>query len=192
MLDLPLPHFPELKTDRLVLRELLLSDTLDIYQIFASNEVTYHYDLETFSEVDQARELVERQSKRFEHGEGIRWGIAQKSDNIIVGTCGYRFSANSQGEIGYDLAFPYWRRGIMSEALTAMFDFGFETLKLHRIQALVMVNNVASAKLLSKLGFHEEGILREYAFFKGQYHDLRCFSLLSSDFDRFKARHKRA
>ncbi len=61
----------------------------------------------------------------------------------------------------------YWHQGYMSEALRAMLAYGFETLELNRIEALVMPENEASAILLLRLGFSEEGVLREYAFFKG-------------------------
>ena len=92
---------------------------------------------------------------------------------------GFHFqAAGFKAEIGDDLGRDYWHQGYMSEALRAMLAYGFETLKLNRIEALVMPENEASATLLRRLGFSEEGVLREYAYFKGEYHDLRFFSLL--------------
>ena len=73
-------------------------------------------------------------------------------------------------------------RGI-SEALGIVVRFGVRTLNLNRIQALVMPGNEASAGLLDKLGFSEEGLLREFAFFKGRYQDLRCYSLLRREWE---------
>jgi [ribosomal protein S5]-alanine N-acetyltransferase len=72
----------------------------------------------------------------------------------------------------------------MAEALQAIIRFGFEELGVNRFQALVMPGNMASIKLLLKLGFQEEGVLREYAHFKGAFHDLHCFSLLKKEFDQ--------
>jgi ribosomal-protein-alanine N-acetyltransferase len=69
----------------------------------------------------------------------------------------------------------------MTEALKLIIHYGFATLKLNRIQALVIPGNKPSVRLLLKLGFQEEGLLREYAFFKGRYHDLICYSLLSRE-----------
>jgi ribosomal-protein-alanine N-acetyltransferase len=79
--------------------------------------------------------------------------------------------------IGYDLSRPYWRRGIMHEVLQAVIQFGFHTAHVERIQALVMPGNTASARLLEKLGFQDQGILKEYAFFKGRHQDLHNFIL---------------
>jgi hypothetical protein len=70
----------------------------------------------------------------------------------------------------------------MTEALTALLEFGFETLGLNRIEALVMPDNAASFALLNKLGFSEEGLLREYDYFKDEFQDLICFSLLRREF----------
>ena len=86
------------------------------------------------------------------------------------------------GEIGYELAKAHWRQGIMTEALFAVIEFGFQAIALNRIEAMVMLENTASFKLLQKLGFLEEGILREYGYWKGQFHDLRIFSLLKKDY----------
>ncbi|NJP19736.1 MAG: GNAT family N-acetyltransferase, partial [Hydrococcus sp. CRU_1_1] len=60
--------------------------------------------------------------------------------------------------------------------------WGFNFLELNRIEAMVMLENLASMKLLNKLGFSEEGILKEYGFWKGKFHDLRIFSLLKKDY----------
>ncbi len=69
----------------------------------------------------------------------------------------------------------------MSEALTAIIDFGFETMELNRIEALVFPGNENSSKLLKKLGFHLDGLLRQNYFCKGKYWDELCFSLLRDD-----------
>lgn len=182
-IQLPIKSFPELKTANLRLRELVLTDAEAVLRIYSDEEVTRFYDLDTFDDVRQAAELIRRQRSRFERGEGLRWGIAQLANNVIIGTVGYVFSQhNAQGGIGYDLARSYWRKGIMSEALPLVIHYGFLSLKLNRIQALVIPGNIASVGLLIKLGFEEEGLLRDYAFFKGRYNDLISFSLLRRDY----------
>jgi ribosomal-protein-alanine N-acetyltransferase len=173
--------FPQLETRNLLLRSIEPADAEAIYNIFADDEVTKFYDLETFSDIEQATQLIERMRNRFQRKEAIRWGIAGKAEPTIIGTCGYTLMSSLRGGLGYDLARAYWRQGIMTEALTAILKFGFEELGLNRVEALVMLDNTASVHLLHKLGFQEEGILREYAFFKGRFHDLRSFSILSKD-----------
>jgi len=175
-------QFPTLETENLYLRELQPADAADLFRIFGDEDVTRFYDLYAYHSVAQARELIDFFAESFELERAIRWGIARKHDNVIIGTCGYVWLRQFRGEIGYELGRAYWRQGIMSEALPAIVDFGFQQLGLNRVEALVMVDNVASAELLRSLGFHEEGILREHDFFKEQFHDMRCFSMLKKDF----------
>ena len=175
-------RFPRLETERLLLRKIVPGDAAALYAIFSDDEVTRYYDLGTMTDPADAETMVRRLAARTKHGQAIRWGIVRKQDRAFVGTCGFHFqAAGFKAEIGYDLGREHWHQGYMSEALQAMLAYGFEKLELNRIEALVMPGNEASAVLLRKLGFSEEGVLREYAFFKGRYHDLRFFSLLRSE-----------
>ena len=84
-----------------------------------------------------------------------------------------------RASIGYELARSSWRQGIMTEALEAIIDLGFREMGLNRIDAVVMPENGASIKLLEKLGFHNEGLLKEYENWGSKgYVDLCILSLL--------------
>lgn len=170
--------FPILETERLVLRELEAADVQAVFRIFSDDEVTRYYDFETFTDTQQAVTLIERQKERFRRKTGIRWGITFKGEDVVIGTVGLMLPAEKRkGGLGYDLARPYWRRGIMSEVLREVIRFGFETAGLNRLQALVIPGNVASIRLLEKLGFQDQGVLKNHAFFKGRYQDLHNFIL---------------
>lgn len=177
-------NFPQLETENLILRETTITDAPAVFQIFADDEVTKYHDVKTATSVEQAQFLIHRRAERFQNQEGIRWGIARKVDNAIIGSCGYSIRNRFQAEIGYELAKKYWRKGFMTEALSAIIQWGFEQLDLNRIEALVMLENTASIQLLKKLQFVEEGVLREYGFWKGKFHDLKILSLLQKDYDR--------
>jgi ribosomal-protein-alanine N-acetyltransferase len=183
-INVPLPAFPTLETANLRLREIVPTDAEAIFRVFADEEVTRYYDLEAFANLDQARSHIGRQATRYQRGELIRWGICQKANDVLIGSVGVAiYQHNAQGGLGYELARPYWRKGIMSEALAMVIRFSFRTLNLNRLQALVMPGNQASAGLLDRLGFTEEGLLRDYAFFKGRYQDLICYSLLRREWE---------
>ncbi|OUL22209.1 GNAT family N-acetyltransferase [Nostoc sp. RF31YmG] len=175
-------NFPQLITENLILRETTINDAPEVFQIFADDEVTKYHDVETAISVKQAQFLIQRRAERFKNQEAIRWGIARKEDNAIVGSCGYSIRNRFQAEIGYELAREHWRKGFMTEALSAIIQWGFDQLDLNRIEALVMLDNTASMQLLKKLQFVEEGVLREYGFWKGRFHDLKIFSLLKKDY----------
>jgi ribosomal-protein-alanine N-acetyltransferase len=174
--------FPEIETERLLLREIMPEDASAILRIFGDPEVTRYYDLDTYNTMDQAKELIDFFDESFELERAVRWGIALKESDELIGTCGYVWIRQFRGEIGYDLAREHWRKGYMSEALEAILEFGFDSLGLNRVEALVMTDNAASSGLLRSLGFMEEGVLRQHDFFKDEFHDMRLFSLLREEF----------
>ncbi|MBD1869082.1 GNAT family N-acetyltransferase [Leptolyngbya sp. FACHB-671] len=172
--------FPQLETENLILRQIQLSDAEAVFKIFSDASVTKYHDLDTATRLDQAQFLINRRAELFKSGQRIRWGIACKTNDVIIGSCGYSsWVKNSfRAEIGYELAKIHWQKGIMTEALRAMINFGFQEMGLNRIEARVMLENIASIRLLEKLGFEEEGILREHGYWKGSFHNLKLFSIL--------------
>jgi ribosomal-protein-alanine N-acetyltransferase len=164
-----------------------------VYAIFGDAETSRYLDDDTLTKPDEALEIIDWVGQIFADKRGLRWGITIKNvDAGLIGTCGFNVwypplpngSPGREGvkaDIGYDLARPYWRQGIMSEALHAMLDFGFTQMALHRIEAQVEPGNVASAALLNKLGFQREGLLRDYGYWRGSYQDIQLFSLLRRD-----------
>lgn len=176
--------FPQMETNRLVLRQLKLDDAADVFHYFARDEVTQYYDLATFTEQWQAEELIQQWNDRYIRSEGIRWGITLQGENRIIGTCGFHgwSKEHNKIEVGYELSPEYWQQGLMSEALKAVIAYGFEHLKLNRIEALIDPDNISSRKLLQKVGLTEEGTLRDCYFEKNQYVDAVVFSILRREF----------
>lgn len=175
-----LQTFPVLETDRLVLRQLEQRDAKDIYLFLADEETMRFYD-PPITRFEQAEKSILRHQRRFLDREAIRWGITLKGEDKVIGNCGYSWdAANFSAVLSYILAKPYWNRGIMTEALTAILSFGFESCHLHRIEAHVALPNQASARVLRKMGFQEEGRLRDRLYVDGQFYDELGFSLISS------------
>jgi len=176
--------FPQLETNRLVLRQLVPSDDKAVFEVFRHPEVTRYYDQETFLSIEPAQAFVDSCIKRFYDRRGIRWGIISKNSSKLIGTCGLHnlIDRHHRAEVGYDLAPEFWRAGIMSEAIAEVLKFCFEDIHFNRIEALCMTGNTASVGLLKKLNFQSEGIVRQYAYWKGQYRDLILLSSLKSDY----------
>lgn len=185
-LDVVFGTFPQLETKRLVLRELRPDDMESLFAVLGDEEVTQFYDDEVFRDVSQASEQIEAWAAGFSARQCVRWGIVRRENDEIIGTCGYYGFHNwhERAGIGYELARSFWRRGIMTEAIGAIIGFGFEGIGLNRIEAVVMPGNEGSVKLLEGLGFHQEGVLREYENWgdKG-YVDLMMFSLLRREYE---------
>jgi ribosomal-protein-alanine N-acetyltransferase len=182
-------QFPVLETERLVLREFRQADAPAVLDSFSRDVVTRYHNRETMRSVEEAEKLVQARASLFDRGIGIRWAVTLKArGDFVVGSCGY-YSLNRtycSAEIGYDLHPDYWRRGIMTEAVRAAIGYGFGDafpFHLNRIEALTYPEHEASVRLLGKLGFADEGIRREYGYWKGGFHDLRSFSLLRRDWE---------
>jgi [ribosomal protein S5]-alanine N-acetyltransferase len=172
-----------LRTERMVLRQITESDGEGLFGIFADDEVTEFYGWDTFTGVEQGHELAARTADLFRRGQATRWGLLLPASPHIVGTCGFtRWDQDNRfAVLGYDLARPYWRRGLMSEAVEAVLRLGFEQMGLHRVEATVMAGNIASAALLGRAGFGREGVLRERVLKRGAFRDMWMFGITEAD-----------
>jgi RimJ/RimL family protein N-acetyltransferase len=101
----------------------------------------------------------------------------------LIGNCGIRLSAphSQEAEIGYEIAPDRWGRGYATEAVGEIIRFGFDTLRVHRIAAWLVAENVASARVLEKNGLRLEGRLRDKEAFKGRYWDVLMYGRLAED-----------
>ena len=175
--------FPQLKTERLILREFRLdeADQMVLFRIFSDRLVTRYYNLGTFTQPEEAWRLLQRRRNRFWQGRGIRWAITLKGNDELIGSCGFNAlnKKKSTGELGYELARPFWQQGIMTEAVTTAVDYGFTHLALQGIEAWIVPANRASANLLLKVGFQSEGVLQKKGYWNGRFHDLELFTLLT-------------
>ena len=176
-------QFPLLETERLRLREIVHRDTEAIFAIRGDYEVTKYNSGAPYQHLSQAEDLIHGMADSFILRDEIRWGITLKPDDTVIGMVGYNYwnRTDHRGSIGFDLNRGYWRRGIMSEAVTAIINFGFERMNLNRIEADASIYNAASIGLMQSLGFQQEGVQREQYFENGAYHDLVLFGLLKRE-----------
>lgn len=181
----PFEEFPILVTKRLVLRQITAADTQIIYEIFSDPEVTRYYDVETFTNQEDARQLIRWCTNLFENQDGIRWGISGRQSNNLMGTCGFHNWNKSyrKAEMGYELGIQHWGQGFATEAVTRIIEFGFNQFEFNRIEAWAMLENRTSMRILQKVGFHEEGVLRDYGYWQGGFHDVLMFSFLKREWD---------
>lgn len=185
------PEFPVLETERLVLREVTMDD-LDWYiEHFSRPEMVEGQD----HPAPESREVAEAELRRyivdlFKNRDGFRWGISLRGDRMLIGSLGYYKWARPSGhmaEVGYDLQREHWGKGIMSEAMRAIIDFGFERMRLTRIEAFVFLHNERSWRMLERLGFVREGLLRSRGFtVEGTVADDLLYSLLRSDWEQLR------
>lgn len=177
-------EFPILETPRLLLRRIYLLDTPSVRHNLCDPQTVQYSDSPELPSLSEVGKIIEIWQELFQLQQGIRWGITRKGEDTVIGSCGFKnwVKKHYRAEIGYEISREYRQQGLMAEALYAVLRFGFEMMALNRIQAKVISNNLPSAKLLSKLGFCEEGVLREYEFHQEQSVELKLFSLLRREF----------
>lgn len=177
--------FPRLETERLILREVEKEDMEQLYEMLSDAEVAkfdYFYPVRSKAEVIK---FIERYKNELKENEEITWGIILKETNKLIGTCclGDFDEGARRAEIGYDITQYEWGKGYATEALEAVIDFGFNVMDLNRIEATITPGNNASVKVLKKLNFIQEGIVRERDFIKGKLEDGIIMSILKREYN---------
>jgi ribosomal-protein-alanine N-acetyltransferase len=176
--------FPTLRTDRLLLRELTGADTDALFAIHSDVDAMRWFGSDPITDRHQVRQLIDMFAAwRREPNPGTRWGIVERHSSTLLGTVGlFRWNrAWRNCIVGYELGRFAWGHGYMREALTAVLDYGFAEMQLHRVQAEIHPDNAASIRLVERLGFMREGVHRDQGFWHGRFHDLVCYGLLAAD-----------
>jgi ribosomal-protein-alanine N-acetyltransferase len=184
-------EFPQLDTERLVLRELKLDDADIIFPHFASEEVVRYEDAKPAASTKDVTDIIEWGSNLASNKAGILWGIFRKGDGAFLGQINYVarpdnnfIGTTHRAEIGFDLTPQYWGNGYVSEAISRVIKFIFSCTEISRIEAIVHTENSRSLKVLTRLGFHREGILREYVMWEGELWDMALLTRLKRDWVR--------
>lgn len=154
-------EFPALHTERIHLRILNLQDAGEVFEHFSDEEVTRYMDIEPCKNIEEAEEIIQYHIDDL----GCRWGIFDKEQNILMGTCGYHYLRRDGNEfiaeIGYDLSKAYWGKGYMYEVMKEVIAFGFSEMGLTKIDATVEPENVRSITLMERLRFDRDAELRD-------------------------------
>ena len=175
---------PRFETAQFKLRAIFPTDAEGIFRLFSDPNVIHYYDFEKFEDLKEAQVMIAKFTHWFQTDHAVRWGIFDKDSDELIGSCcldtfhkGYH-SCN----IGYNVRSDHWGKGIATEAARKIIEFGFENGivgRLNRIQAVTMPENLASEKVLTKLGFEHEGLMREFGFWNGKYQDMNRFGLIN-------------
>lgn len=162
MATFPWSAIPTITTDRLTLREISPDDAEDVFQ-FRSDLDVQRYNTRPMRSVIEAQVLVSTMHNWYRLGQAIQWGITVRGDDRVVGICGLHdwTPQYQRALVGYDLAREHWGRGYAHEAMREVVRIGFEQLLLTHIEAVTVVENRRSVRLLERLGFSRKGLRRE-------------------------------
>lgn len=176
---------PVLETPRLILRLFDDKDIQDLYEYASDEEVTKYITFKTYNSISDALKRIESVKKNYaELNSPITWAIQDKETAKMIGSIDFvKWDIkNEVGVIGYVLNKKYWKRGLASEALKEVIKFGFEKMKLNRIEIVCDERNIASSRVMEKNGLKYEGTKREAMLLKNEYVSLKIYSILKNEF----------
>jgi len=175
---------PDLVTERLVLRELRVSDAAAVAAGAGDRRVAaYLIQVPSPYPIALARRWVAHRIEWWHHGRGVTFAVTLSHEpDVLLGTVSLRrYARDRRAELGYWLAQPVWGRGLATEAARAVVDFGFRSLGLVRIYAQVLADNRASLHVLDKLGMVNEGTKRRHIRKGRRLHDVVFYGLLRTE-----------
>ena len=181
MLVLNFNPFPNLESDRLLLRRIDKNDVQEIFAMRSDAETMKYIPRPLVKNNEEALEHLTMIDSGIENNEAINWAITIKGSSKLLGIIGYYRTKHEhyRSEIGYMLLPEIHGKGIASEAVGIVVEFGFHEMKLHSIEAVIDPRNGASEKVLQKNGFIKEAHLKENEFFEGKFIDSVIYSKLN-------------
>ena len=175
-----------IQTERLLLRSITIKDAPDIFAYASDPEVTKYVRFVTHKSIKDTHAFIRRVQSSYRKGITPLWGMELKASGRIIGALGFLQWPNpdQRAELGYVINRNYWGNGLVTEAAAALVDFAFRKMKVNRIEAGTIVEHRASQRVLEKLGFKLEGVLRQRELIKGRFPDVTMYSLLRSDYSK--------
>lgn len=151
----------EMETRRLRLRHFTPKDVDELFRIYSNPELFKYMMNEVSPEKlilwEQTRTIVDCLIENWQkHRFGV-WAVVYKNNQKLIGHCGFKFLENTREvQIGYLLLKSYWGKGLATEAGSAALKYGFENAKFERVVAIARHDNIASRRVMEKLGMRYE------------------------------------
>ena len=173
-----------LQTKRLTIRDFEVADWEAVHSYGSECEVVQYLPFGPNSEED-TKNFVQKviAFQRDEPRQDFHLAAILKAEKQLIGGCRIAVldQLNRGGSIGYCFNRHFWGKGYATEAARALLDFGFEQLDLHRIFATCSSENIASARVLEKIGMRQEGYIREHEWIKGKWRDSLIYAILEHE-----------
>lgn len=176
------PGLP-LHSARLILSPIRRDDAAALFALHSDPALQHGWGLPAWTRPAQARAQIDDDLAAFATGTQLKLVMRESRNGPLLGLCVVSAidRASARAEIGYLLSPSVQGRGYMHEALACLHGYLFGTLRLHRLEAEIDPRNAPSARVLERLGFRHEGVLRQRWHLQGQWADSAIYGLLASD-----------
>jgi ribosomal-protein-alanine N-acetyltransferase len=174
-----------IECERLTLKEISFSDLENIHELYSYPEVDEYNTLGIPKDLAATKEIIKSfiEDQTTKPRKSYHWKIVIKDNNEFIGLCGLIPSNDlyKLGELYYKLIPPSWGKGYATEISKNIVRFGFDKLKLHKIEADVATENYDSIKVLEKLGMTKEGLRRKLLPIRGEWKDCYHYAIVEDD-----------
>lgn len=177
---------PSLQTERLILRPFRRNDASAVQELAGAREIAdTTMNVPHPYEDGMAEQWIGTHEADYESGTSATFAIVLREGANLVGAIGLRLDRSAdKAELGYWVGKPYWNLGFATEATGAVLAFGFDELRLNRIQARHFARNPASGRVMEKAGMILEGTARQAAIKWGEYEDFVWYAILREEWSR--------
>ena len=184
MLTINFQPFPNLESERLVFRRLKDSDAPEVFKIRSNPERMKFIPRPILQNEEEALAMIQMMNTKIDENTDINWGVCLKNSDKIISFMGfYRVQPESyRTEIGYMILPEYDGKGYVSEAVTTMLNYAFNTVGFHSVEAVIDPNNFGSARVLEKNGFRKEAHFIENFFWNNEFIDSVHYGILKREF----------
>ncbi len=174
-----------LKGERIVLRRLKSADAESIWKNVRDREISRFTLIPYPYRRHDAVSFIERAGTAMRTGKEFHLGIEHRETRTIIGVIGLQQCNldHKRAEIGYWIGKEFWGQGLAAEGVRLMLQFSFSKLRLHRVYAYVETENDRSVRVLEKVGFSREGLLRGFLRKQGRQQDCFLYSMLRPEWE---------
>lgn len=167
----------EISTERLFLRKIKQSDSVEIFEGLRNQKEFLYYANKEPATLEQQIQSLQDIDKKYQNLAYYNWVITEKISKAIIGMINLRVDEkNDSVEFNYAIDNRFTNKGYMTEALKAVIDFALNKINANRIQGGCCVENFASKKVMEKCGLSFEGTLKNFIKLKDGYHDMFMFA----------------
>lgn len=172
-------NFPIIKTKRCLLRKLAETDLENIFKGLSHPDIIKYYGV-SYTSLEETKKQLEFFDDLRRNETGIWWAVCSLENDIFYGAAGLNSwsKEHKKAEIGYWLLKDFWGDGIITEIIPAICNYGFNSMDLHRIEAMVETENRNSITVMNKTGFQLEGTMRECEIKNGKWISLDIYAKL--------------
>ena len=171
---------PELTTNRFFLQLIFPEDQQFIFEGLSHPDVIPFYGVR-YDSFDATKKQMDWYEKSYTDGTGGSWKIVDKITGEKIGVVAYYYHKpeHKKAEVGFWLFPKFWNKGIVTETLKAVIEYCHREKDIHRLEAFVEEGNVASRKVLEKVGFVYEGTMKECEIKNGKFINVLIYGLIS-------------